>query len=1090
MALEWKNIDIPFTGGLSDDQHKYVADPPLVRVAKNISFEKTGAATKRGSFALLDGVSSDESLLFKTSKGLHAFNKNGIYGFKESTAVLGSVSGRPTPYSSKVEVDKVHAGTLGSDQWDMLSEGGAELFVWSEPDPTGSGSTIFPMKSWYLVRVNGVVTQGPAPLTDSGINLTGHMMRVTYAGPGTGSISGIRWDDRRFFVIPFTVVSGVVTFGSVTYPFTTDTFINFDACTGYDGTNNRTYYVLQEVASAPTFGDTKALRLTHSGTSLSTTTVVLATDPASLGYSGDVGLGIYYQRTEAKVYFCVCSHQHDNVRLYTTAADLSTKSATSDVYTFDSAAGDYFGNMGQFSATAFTNAVGTDSSMQVFRCTMTERSAGGVHLIWQGLWSSDGSVEAWGVGGDRSESWCGVRYIPVDSSLSATNDAVVANNCSIIGKCFTESGELFVPLSVDMCAASAMHDDPDVDMWTYYMGLLCKVDITNAFTPIARFAADLLAPGQRWEDYDDASLSSASYATKFAQPLRTVSTDSDGRYVFACELVNSQGGRVDGVAAEIAAFRLTGGKVSVDFRERVPKSAQGIGSGAVIGAGTLLHYDGSTLFEATAPTAPRLYAVNATSGSGTTYTWDIYACWAFTDRNGLRWRSPITSKQGLEIKTDNNLVIWISTPPPWQVEALGSCVLELYAEVVGVDARPYLIKVIDMSEAVVVDDAVPYVQVTQAGAAAASGGAENLTRFAGGSIIPYTYGGELSNDPMGPVLDIEMWDNRIWGIDGDNPSRIWFSKSFDPAQPWGFNRNLFLTVPQGEEAVAIARMDESLVVLANSGIYIVQGRGPENTGQGPVYSMTRLETDGGCSNPSAVAICPIGVVFASDKGVLLLTRGYEVKYIGGPIEDTADLATITATATVTDRGEVVFFGASEAFVWNYEINAWSRWDTDVPTASYSAIEHSGQLYVVGDTQLRRLADDPDDLTAQVETSWIKMSGLQGYKAIREVLILGELVALDSPALGTVVVQVFYDYDYANSETLTFNVSDLASVTSPLELRIKPSRRKCKSFKIRIQDVLATVGQDQQGDNRFTIAGITLEVGLKMLGDKMPRTTPA
>ena len=100
------------------------------------------------------------------------------------------------------------------------------------------------------------------------------------------------------------------------------------------------------------------------------------------------------------------------------------------------------------------------------------------------------------------------------------------------------------------------------------------------------------------------------------------------------------------------------------------------------------------------------------------------------------------------------------------------------------------------------------------------------------------------------------------------------------------------------------------------------------------------------------------------------------------------------------------------------------------------------------------------------------------------------MALDSPALGTIVVQVFYDYDYTNSETLTFNVSDLASATSPLELRIKPSRRKCKSFKIRIQDALATVGQDQQGDNRFTIAGITLEVGLKMLGDKMPRTTQA
>ena len=145
--------------------------------------------------------------------------------------------------------------------------------------------------------------------------------------------------------------------------------------------------------------------------------------------------------------------------------------------------------------------------------------------------------------------------------------------------------------------------------------------------------------------------------------------------------------------------------------------------------------------------------------------WDVYACWAFTDKNGPRWRSPLTAKQGLTVKTDENVVLWISTPPPWQVEALGSCVLEVYAQVVTVDARPYLIRVIDMSELVVTDDAVPYALVTQSGAAAPTG-AESLTRFYGGSIIPYTFGGELTNDPMGPVLDIEMWDNRIWGIDG------------------------------------------------------------------------------------------------------------------------------------------------------------------------------------------------------------------------------------------------------------------------------------------------------------------------------------
>lgn len=1094
--LEWKVIDIPFTGGLSDDAHKFVGDPPLVRRATNFSFEKTGAITKRGSLELLDGLSAQESLLFKTSKGLHVFNKNGVYGYKETTEALGSVSGRPVPYSSQVNVESVHAGNLGSDQWDAASFGDTEIFVWSEPDPEGTalaplgvGTAIFPKKSWYMVRSGGVVTQGPAELATSGVNLTGHMMRVTPAGPTSGSIAGIRWDDRRFFVIPFTVAAGVVTFGAAVYPFTTDTFINFDACTGWDGTNERTYYVLQEVASPPTFGDTKALRYTHSGLTLATTTVVLATDPSSVAYLGDVGLGIYYNRTEDVVYFCVCSLQHDEVRVFTTNDALGAKSAASAVYTFSSANGDYFGNMGQTSAVAITNVAGTDSSMQVFRCTMTERAAGGVHLLWQGLWSAAGSVgSGWGFGGNRSDSWCGVRYIALDSSRAPVGSSVVANNCSLIGKCFVADNEVIVPLAVDMCTASAMHDDPDYDLWTYYMGLLCKVDTTNGFIPIARFAADTLAPGQRWEDYEDVGApTNSAYATKFAQPLHTVTQDAtNGVWKFACELVNSQGGRVDGINAEIAAFRITGGLVAVDFRKRVPSSAQGIGGGAVMGFGTVLHYDGSTVYEGTAPTAPRIEFTSTNDGSGGTLTWDFYACWAFTDKNGLRWRSPITEKLNQSLETDENGTLYISTPPPWQVASLGSAVLEVYAQVQTVDARPYLIEVLDMDPDLV--NAVPFVTVTISGGTV--GGAESLSRFAGGSILPYTFGGELPNEPMGPLLDVEVWDNRIWGIDGDNPSRVFFSKSFDPAQPWGFNRNLFLSIPQGETAVALARMDEALVVLTASGLYVIQGRGPENTGVGPVYSVTRLESEGGCANANSVVLCPLGVVFASEKGPLLLTRGFKVQYIGGPVEDTLLPEAITTACTVTSRGEVVFFAQDEAFVWNYEVNAWSYWDTEIANSTYSAIEYKGDLYLAGDIQLRRLSATPNDLTCDMETSWIKLSGLQGYKAIREILILGELAALDSPALGQLVVRLYYDYSPTSSETFLLNVADLASATDPLEIRIQPSRRKCKSFKIRISDTLGTVGQSQEGDNRLTIAGLSLEVGTKMLGDKMPRTAQA
>ena len=132
------------------------------------------------------------------------------------------------------------------------------------------------------------------------------------------------------------------------------------------------------------------------------------------------------------------------------------------------------------------------------------------------------------------------------------------------------------------------------------------------------------------------------------------------------------------------------------------------------------------------------------------------------------------------------------------------------------------------------------------------------------------------------------------------------------------------------------------------------------------------------------------------------------------------------------------------------------------------------------------------IVSKVLTSWLDVSGVQGYQRFYRGLILGEYrgthtlkvsVATDykpyydeqfnmatSVLTGTVTNDASYYGDYATGST-----------DSVYQFQFRPKNQKCQSMQLLIEDSFST------GNEGFTISGITLIAGVKKGTFKLPAT---
>jgi len=207
-------------------------------------------------------------------------------------------------------------------------------------------------------------------------------------------------------------------------------------------------------------------------------------------------------------------------------------------------------------------------------------------------------------------------------------------------------------------------------------------------------------------------------------------------------------------------------------------------------------------------------------------------------------------------------------------------------------------------------------------------------------------------------------------------------------------------------------------------------------------------------------------MFMSNKGIYLLGRNLQVSYVGAPVEDYNNFQVLKAQL-VEDKNQVRFLLKDQVMlVYDYLVDQWSVFDgPHTGEAPYtwnsvdSAIWQNIYVMIGSDATIYREGVTWVDLSGtyvplDFTTSWIKLSGLQGYQRIWWISLLGEIY-------GQCIITVELSYDYVDTvyQTITIPVDATLAADPPAQMRIKPDLQKCEAIKIRVVDaaIAAPVG---------------------------------
>lgn len=370
-------------------------------------------------------------------------------------------------------------------------------------------------------------------------------------------------------------------------------------------------------------------------------------------------------------------------------------------------------------------------------------------------------------------------------------------------------------------------------------------------------------------------------------------------------------------------------------------------------------------------------------------------------------------------------------------------------------------------------------------------------RFAGIYIAPYTLGGVLAAEPSHAVADLVTWQDRLVSIDAENRLRLPYTKPLESRIAPEWNGDLSITVPaDGGDAVALAVMDEKLIVLKEHAIFVVVGEGATATGQYEQLNVQRLPSDVGCIERNSVAVVPDGVLFLSQRGPMLLDRGLVLRR-NKSMEDTftqCDCAVVVphlktvvwgtvynALATIISGGEPVYVYEDGAVALNYEHGQWSTWfpyaakDMVVIDDLIWRLDVTGQNYTASPSTTPVISvesstdgtNDPQGpFPLDVQTAWLKMTEVSGFQRLRR------MTTKLTSGMG-INIAVYADYDADNYVSIhTWDASAVAAVPQG-QFEVHCAKQKVAAISFRVSQA-GTWGAG------MVVQGLTLR-GMKKTG---------
>lgn len=377
-----------------------------------------------------------------------------------------------------------------------------------------------------------------------------------------------------------------------------------------------------------------------------------------------------------------------------------------------------------------------------------------------------------------------------------------------------------------------------------------------------------------------------------------------------------------------------------------------------------------------------------------------------------------------------------------------------------------------------------------------------------GNALIYTTGGVIEDVAAPSFNSLSLFDDRLWGIDAEDPNLLWYSKQVIEGTPVEMSDLFTLFVApnisvQGSTGnlTCLAPMDDKLILFKRDAIYYINGTGPDNTGSNNQYSQpTFVAGTVGTVNQQSIVLIPNGLMFQSDKGIWLLNRSLGTEYIGYPVEKFTLTSIVQSAVSIPETNQVRFtMDSGITLMYDYFVGQWGTF-TNTPAISSTIFN---QLHTYVDSSGRVFQESPgmyldgsNPVLQGFTTSWINLGRLQAYQRAYQMFLLGTYksphklnvgVAYDyfePPVQNTVITPVNFanawgvDTPWGGTPTWGGNGDPMNGGFTDVESeRVFFERGKCESIQVSIDEVFDPTFDTVSGQG-LTISGLNIVIGVK------------
>jgi hypothetical protein len=336
--------------------------------------------------------------------------------------------------------------------------------------------------------------------------------------------------------------------------------------------------------------------------------------------------------------------------------------------------------------------------------------------------------------------------------------------------------------------------------------------------------------------------------------------------------------------------------------------------------------------------------------------------------------------------------------------------------------------------------------------------------------------------PAGPTGP-RTWKNREWIIGYD--AAVWMSGEKSEGDAVWFNPAFRFPFPAEDAPLAVAGMDDYLIVLCESSVwYIPAAQFPDATGgNGGLPTPVRLPFPNGSRNGFAETIRD-GVAYDStDGGVWLVTRQLENKWLSHPLQET--IGNTPVVGMTIDQGQRLFVllsGSLTLCVYDGIPQCWYEWK--MPSQGLLLATFNGQAVyedsalvvpVVPGATSDNLAGVVTGIAGpDVSTQELNIGGTRGLKKVWEFQGVG---TYRGPHNANAVLS------YPEDGWPTSNYVITPTSLNPYLLVFNPNPEDASTYKVRIFPDFSGISSPGA---TFSLEMISAQVGVEPIGlNKIP-----